>query len=160
MLASDPTSRRIPKIVGTDNGTFTGFSHMRVLTTAPDEVRELLAHWTEGSPLVVVALCAAWCDTCNEFRASFERIAEARPHIAFVWLDIEDDSDVCGDIDVENFPTLAIYRGDALLHFGISLPQQSTVARLVDEMANRTAGDSAVPDAVVNLPRTLRERFA
>jgi len=133
---------------------------MRVLTTAPDEVRELSAHWTEGSSLVVVALCAAWCDTCNEFRASFERIAEARPDVVFVWLDIEDDSDVCGDIDVENFPTLAIYRGDALLHFGISLPQQSTVARLVDEMANRSAGGSAAPDAVVNLPRTLRRRFA
>ena len=84
---------------------------------------------------------------------------ERRPDIVFVWLDIEDDSDVCGDIDVENFPTLAIYRGDALLHFGISLPQQSTVARLVDEMTNRTAGASA-PDAVVNLPRTLRRRFA
>ena len=133
---------------------------MRVLTTAPDEARELLAHWTEGSSLVVVALCAAWCDTCNEFRVSFERIAEARPHIVFVWLDIEDDSDVCGDIDVENFPTLAIYRGDALLHFGISLPQQSTVVRLVDEMTNRTAGASAAPDAVVDLPRTLRRRFA
>ena len=160
MLVPDPASRRIPKIVGTNNGTFTGFWHMRVLTTAPDEARELLAHWTEGSSLVVVALCAAWCDTCNEFRASFERIAEARPDILFVWLDIEDDSDVCGDIDVENFPTLAIYRGDALLHFGISLPQQSTVARLVDEMANRSAGGSAAPDAVVNLPRTLRRRFA
>jgi hypothetical protein len=46
------------------------------------------------------------------------------------------------------------------LHFGISLPQQSTVARLVDEMTNRTAGDSAGPDAVVNLPQTLRRRFA
>src|SRR5207253_4198881 len=96
MRVPDPRSRRIPKIVGTNNGTFTGFSHMRVLTTAPDEVRELSAHWTEGSSLVVVALCAAWCDTCNEFRASFERIAEARPDVVFVWLDIEDDSDVCG----------------------------------------------------------------
>jgi thioredoxin 1 len=136
------------------------FEAMRVLTTAPDEVRELLTHWTEGSSLVVVALCAAWCDTCNEFRTSFERIAERRPDIVFVWLDIEDDSDVCGDIDVENFPTLAIYRGDALLHFGVSLPQQSTVARLVDEMTNRTASGSAAPDAVVKLPRTLRRRFA
>jgi thioredoxin reductase (NADPH) len=133
---------------------------MQVLTTAADEVRELLVHWADDSSLVVVSLCAAWCDTCNEFRASFEQIAEARPLIAFLWLDIEDDSDVCGDIDVENFPTLAIYRGDALLHFGVSLPQQGTVARLIDEMSNRTAGRSAAPDAVVNLPRTLRRHFA
>ena len=124
---------------------------MRVLTTAADDVRELLTHWIEGSRLVVVALCAAWCDTCNEFRASFERIAEARPDIVFVWLDIEDDSDVCGDIDVENFPTLAIYRGDALLHFGVSLPQQGTVALLVDEMTNRSAGGSDAPWATLQL---------
>ena len=132
---------------------------MRVLTTAPDQVGELVAHWTAGSPLVVVALCAAWCDTCNEFRGSFERLAAARPHIVFVWLDIEDDSDVCGDIDVENFPTLTIYRGDALLHFGISLPLQNTITRLVDEMSHRTPVGTDAPEAVVNLPRTLRGRY-
>ena len=60
----------------------------------------------------------------------------------------------------ENFPTLAIYRGDALLHFGVSLPQQGTVARLVDEMTNRSAGGSDAPDAVVKLPLTLRRRLA
>lgn len=75
----------------------------------------------------------------------------------FVWLDIEDDSDICGDIDVENFPTLAIYRGDTLLHFGVSLPQEGTVARLVDAMA---AADSVAtaPDAVRELPRRLAQR--
>jgi thioredoxin reductase (NADPH) len=132
---------------------------MRVLTTAPEPLRELLAHWIEGSPLIVVALCAAWCDTCNEFRASFERIAEARPDIVFAWLDIEDDSDVCGDIDVENFPTLAIYRGDALLHFGVSLPQEGTVARLVDEMAMRTAGGVDAPEAARRLPAVLKRHL-
>jgi thiol-disulfide isomerase/thioredoxin len=79
--------------------------------TKIDPVGTYAVQWSEDSSLVVVALCAAWCDTCNEFRTSFERIAERRPDIVFVWLDIEDDSDVCGDIDVENFPTLAIYRG-------------------------------------------------
>ena len=133
---------------------------MRVLTTAPDEAREWLLRWSEGAPLVVVSLCAAWCDTCNEFRASFERIAEARPDAVFAWLDIEDDSDAFGDIEVENFPTLAIYRGNALLHFGVSLPQEGTVARLVDEMATRTAGAADAPEAVRRLPAALRLRMA
>ena len=132
---------------------------MSVLTTAPDKGRELLAHWIEGAPLVVVSLCAAWCDTCNEFRASFERIAEARPGIVFAWLDIEDDSDVCADIDVENFPTLGIYRGDVLLHFGVSLPQEGTVARLVDEMATRAAGSVDAPEAARRLPAVLKRRL-
>jgi thioredoxin reductase (NADPH) len=110
--------------------------------------------------MIVVCLCAAWCDTCTEFRIAFDRIARQRPDMRFVWLDIEDDSALCGDIDVENFPTLAIYRGDTLLHFGVSLPQEGTVARLVDAMAART--DAAAPakaaEAVLELPRRLAQR--
>lgn len=110
--------------------------------------------------MIVVCLCAAWCDTCTEFRVAFDRISAARPDMRFVWLDIEDDSEVCGDIDVENFPTLAIYRGDTLLHFGISLPQEGTVARLVDAMAARADAAAAanVADAVLELPRRLAQR--
>lgn len=106
---------------------------------------------------MVVCLCAAWCDTCAEFRVAFDRIAAARPAMRFVWLDIEDDSTVCGDIDVENFPTLAVYRGDALLHFGVSLPQEGMVARLVDAMVAADAV-AAAPDAVRELPRRLAQR--
>jgi len=108
--------------------------------------------------MMVVCLCAAWCDTCTEFRVAFDRIAAARPDMRFVWLDIEDDSQLCGDIDVENFPTLAIYRGDALLHFGVSLPLESMVARLIDAMAAGTAAAASAPDAVLQLPHRLGER--
>ena len=100
--------------------------------------------------MMVVCLCAAWCDTCTEFRVAFDRIAAARPDMRFIWLDIEDDSELCGDIDVENFPTLAIYRGGALVHFGVSLPQEGTVARLIDAMA--------AADAVLQLPQRLAQR--
>src|ERR1700693_5178188 len=110
---------------------------MSVLTTAAVDRRAIARGLLEASSLVVVALCAAWCDTCHEFRAAFERMAVARPGMLFVWLDIEDDSFVCGDIDIQNFPTLAIYRGDTLLHFGVSLPHEGTVARLIDEMGVR-----------------------
>ena len=106
--------------------------------------------------LVVVSLCADWCDTCKEFRDAFERIAAARPRISFVWLDIEDDSAIVGDVDVENFPTLAVYRGESVLHFGVSLPQEGTVARLVDAMAERTTTVVDAPDAVRELPKLFR----
>jgi thioredoxin reductase (NADPH) len=109
----------------------------------------------DGSSLVVVCLCAAWCDTCTAFRAPFERIAAARPHEVFVWLDIEDDSEICGDIDVENFPTIAVYRGERLLHYGVSLPQEGSVARLVDELATRTAALTDAPKPVLELSRAM-----
>jgi thioredoxin reductase (NADPH) len=108
--------------------------------------------------MIVVCLCAAWCDTCTEFRIAFDRIARQRPDMSFVWLDIEDDSALCGDIDVENFPTLAIYRGDTLLHFGVSLPQEGTVARLIDAMVTRADAAAGAPEAVLELPRRLAQR--
>ena len=76
-----------------------------------------------------------------------------RPAMLFVWLDIEDDHALAGQIDVENFPTLAIYRGDKLLHFGVSLPQQGVVARLIDELATRDEEVADAPPAVRDLPR-------
>ena len=115
----------------------------------------LKAYFAAGTTPLVVALCAAWCDTCNEFRTTLERIAKARPDLFFLWLDIEDDSEICGDIDVENFPTLAIYRGARLLHYGVSLPQEGTVARLIDGIAERREADAAAPQAVRDLPKRL-----
>lgn len=109
----------------------------------------------DDSSLIVVCFCAAWCDTCGEFRATLERIAATRPDQLFVWLDIEDDSALCGEIDVENFPTLAVYRGGGLLHYGVSLPQEGTVARLVDELAGRTESRLDAPRAVLELPAAL-----
>jgi thioredoxin 1 len=118
----------------------------------PDNLADRLS---DATSLVVVCLCAAWCDTCTAFRASFERIAAARPREVFVWLDVEDDSEICGDIDIENFPTLAVYRGGMLLHYGVSLPQEGSVARLIDEMATRTSAVVDAPRPVLELPQGL-----
>ena len=112
-----------------------------------------------GVSLLVVCLCAAWCDTCNEFRVAFERIAEARPQMLFLWLDIEDDAELVGETDIENFPTLAIYRGAAVLHFGVSLPQEATVARMVDALADRQVGVDDAPAPVRDLMSALRRQL-
>lgn len=107
--------------------------------------------------LTVVAFCAAWCRTCDEFRATFEALARARPHADFVWLDVEDDAELLDDIDVENFPTLAVYRGGATLHFGVSLPHGPVVARLLDAL-EAGAGEASAPESVRSLPQRLARR--
>ena len=115
----------------------------------------IASRWTDERT-AVVTLCAAWCDTCTEFCGTFEGIAAARPESLFIWLDIEDDAEICGDIDVENFPTLAIYRGDTLLHYGVSLAQEGAVARLIDELGAHAAPMAGAPEPVLQLPRALR----
>ena len=48
-----------------------------------------------------------------------------------MWIDIEDEAELVGAIDVENFPTLLIARGSEVLFFGTVTPHLSTLARLV-----------------------------
>jgi len=128
---------------------------MRVLTTSAGDRDSLKRAMGEAPQLVVVSLCAAWCDTCNEFRAAFERIAIARPQCAFVWVDIEDDAVIAGDIDIENFPTLAVFRDGQPTFFGVSLPHESTVLRLIDALLQSDPLAIDAPAAVAALSAAL-----
>ena len=103
----------------------------------------------------VIVLCAAWCDTCRTFRSSFERLAATRRDVQFVWLDIEDDNALVGDIDVENFTSVALFRGDVPVFFGATLPQEGVVASLLGALTQGEPVAVAVPDAVAALPRVL-----
>ena len=108
-----------------------------------------------GSHLLVVGLCAQWCGTCREFRPAFARIAAAQPRAHFLWLDVEDDAAVTDDIDVDNFPTLALYGPTGVLHYGVSLPHEHVVARLIESLLG--ARRNVPADAgVEQLPAVLR----
>lgn len=127
---------------------------MNLLTTAPQD-RATLATENAAGRLVVVTLCAAWCTTCTQFRAALEAMAQARPDVAFVWIDIEDDAEICGDVEVEDFPTLLAFRGDTILHFGTSVPLPNVVARVIDDLALRTEPMNDAPAVLAELRRAL-----
>lgn len=95
----------------------------------------------------VICLCADWCGTCREWRAAFDAAQAAHPGLHFAWVDIEDEADAMGDVDVETFPTLLVARGDTPLFLGPVLPSAAGVERLVASLleggANRPS--SAVP---------------
>jgi thioredoxin 1 len=118
------------------------------------EAGELTAALARDTRLVV-GLCAAWCNTCGEFREAFDELAQETSHTSFVWIDIEDDAEFAGEIEVENFPTIAVFHGDRLVHFGTSLPQKQIVVRLLasfDETSKTVSASAAVTG--------LRERIA
>jgi len=100
-----------------------------------------LAAWLEDGSWVVACLCAAWCDTCNGYRGAFDALAARHPDKHFVWIDIEDRADLVGDIDVENFPTLLIQRGDAVAFFGTVLPDARLAERLLQAQAEKSEAD-------------------
>src|SRR5262245_30479790 len=108
---------------------------------------------------LVVCLCAAWCDTCSEFRETFVRLSHAHPEADFVWLDVEDDAALIGELDIENFPTLAVYRGREPLFYGVTVPQEGVVARTLNSILEEKKPVTAVPKELAGLPGALRSRL-
>jgi thioredoxin 1 len=125
-----------------------------IFTTHADQstdLREALL----AREFLVVSLCAAWCGTCTDFSEAFAALAIDRPDATFVWIDIEDDAAIAGDIDVENFPTLAIFHRGRLLHFGISLPTKSVVSRVLSSLTSESPSIASDPQ-VERLPTLLQ----
>jgi thioredoxin 1 len=109
-------------------------------------------------PLTVYCLCAAWCGVCREYRAVFDAVAQRMPETQFAWVDVEDEAAVVDPVEVENFPTVLMARGDAAVFFGTVTPHAATLQRLV-EAASALPGDSGrLPDAATALARRLAGR--
>ena len=105
-----------------------------------------------------VCLCAAWCGTCDIYRPLFEELARAHPDVRFEWVDIEDESDLVGDLDVETFPTLLIADGQRALFLGPLLPQAPVLARLLASLqaAPGSAGAGGEAQGVFERVRAAR----
>lgn len=79
----------------------------------------------------VVCLCAAWCGVCREWLPLFTAQARAFPHMKFAWVDVEDEDEAMGDVDIETFPTLLVARGDDVLFLGPIPPSATQFARML-----------------------------
>jgi len=62
------------------------------------------------STVHVACLCAAWCHLCDDYRDVLRTVATEMNSCAVAiqwhWIDIEDEADLIGDVDIETFPTL------------------------------------------------------
>lgn len=110
---------------------------MPSLFLVPDNFHHLSAALAEDK-WVVACLCAGWCDVCKQYRAGFDAVADQHPDQQFVWIDIEDQADLVGDLDVENFPTILIQRGDIVVFYGTMLPEPRQVSRLLQAQIERS----------------------
>jgi len=83
----------------------------------------------------VACLCAGWCHLCDDYRAVLRSVAaETDPGAADLrwhWIDIEDEADLVGEVDVETFPTLVIADGAGVRFAGPLTPHPDTLRRLL-----------------------------
>jgi len=106
------------------------------------------------STVLVACLCAAWCRLCDSYRETFAQLREQHPGCRFVWVDIEDDAELLGDLDVETFPTFVIGVGSQLRFIGPVTPQLATAQRLIESvLQSGAASPGASPEAQALLSR-------
>lgn len=105
-------------------------------TLGPGNRKQVL-DWLIHDEWVIACLCAAWCGTCDSYRTTFDQLAARHPGKRFVWIDIEDEADVVGDIDVDNFPTLLVQRGEHVVFMGTVLPDLHIADRLLSALLEK-----------------------
>jgi thiol-disulfide isomerase/thioredoxin len=92
-------------------------------------------HPMPSTPIHVACLCAAWCRLCDEYAPVLDAIAgefaEAGHPVRVHWVDIEDQADLVGEVDVEDFPTLVITDGRVVRFAGPLTPQPDTLRRML-----------------------------
>ena len=103
--------------------------------------RRPLAEALRNYSWVVSCLCANWCGSCREYEAAFQAWAARYPQHHFVWIDIEDQADLVGDLDIDNFPTLLIERGATVAFFGPMEPDTRLAERILLAQVDKSDAD-------------------
>jgi thioredoxin 1 len=97
----------------------------------------------------VACLCAAWCRTCDDYRPVFasvvERLRADWPALRSHWIDIEDEAELLGDVDVVDFPTIVVAVEGHALFAGAITPQPSTLERVVRNALSASISAAALP---------------
>ena len=131
---------------------------MTALTLEANNRRQVAEWLLDNDTWTVACLCAAWCDTCQAYRATFDALAARHPQQHFIWIDIEDQADLVDDFNVENFPTLLVQRGDRVAFFGIVLPELRVAELLLLAQFEKNDAELAAA-AANNVVPNLRQRL-
>jgi thioredoxin 1 len=115
-----------------------------------------------ASPVHIACLCAAWCRVCEGYQAVFDEVrrgwTETGPWIQWHWIDIEDESERVGDLDIETFPMLLVADAQGVRFAGPVTPEAHTLRRLLKALLDAHEAlprRPPVPEAVAALGRRL-----
>jgi thioredoxin 1 len=99
----------------------------------------------------VICLCAEWCGACRDWRDTFMQVAAAQPRLRFAWVDVEDEADAMGDIDIETFPTILIARAQQPMFLGPVQPSGAQLTRLIASLRENPPRSPALPEGAAAL---------
>lgn len=69
--------------------------------------------------VIVACFCAEWCSTCKKYKINYSQLDKIFPKITFLWIDIDDNSNLAEFYTIENFPTILIEDVEGVRFFGV-----------------------------------------
>jgi thioredoxin 1 len=125
----------------------------------------MLAAMTEQpppGPVHVACLCAAWCRTCDGYAPVFQQVLQGlrteHPALVLHWIDIEDEAELLGDLDIETFPTIVVADAAAVRFAGPLTPQPETLQRLLRAVLSVPSPTKPPAPEVQAFAQRLRQR--
>ena len=85
---------------------------MRTLAT-PAEFDAVLTEAAKAGQTVVVDFTATWCGPCQKIAPTFEALAKEFPHVVFVKVDVDENSETAEACNVSAMPTFKAFRDKA-----------------------------------------------
>ncbi|MCX7214160.1 MAG: thioredoxin family protein [Burkholderiales bacterium] len=114
----------------------------------------------------IACLCAAWCRLCDQHAPMWEQVTSAllAKHGGLLrhWIDIEDESELVGDFEVETFPTVVVVGPEGVRFAGPLTPQPDTLHRLLRATVLDAPADAFWPGVAPEIEafaQRLRERI-
>jgi thioredoxin 1 len=97
----------------------------------------------------IACLCAAWCRLCDDYAKVVEQVKPGFDapgvRLRWHWIDIEDEAELLGDLDIETFPTWVIADAEQVRFAGPVEPQPETLRRLLRATVSEAAPASEWP---------------
>lgn len=126
----------------------------------------------DGAPttIEVACLCAGWCRVCDGYAPVLEQVTDevaaelAARGVALRrhWIDIEDEAELLGELDIETFPTVVVLDASAVRFAGTLTPQADTLRRILRATVTEAGAQArwpAVDSAFGDFARKLRDRL-
>ncbi len=84
-----------------------------------NDAAQIAAYLNDNTVQLIVGLGAEWCSLCDSVRPRFAVLAAAaHPAEHWLWLNLEEHSELLGDFMPQTLPLLWVYQGSKLVAHG------------------------------------------
>ena len=82
--------------------------------------------------VTLVDFFATWCGPCKMLTPELEKLAEARPNIKVIKVDVDEFPELAGDFNVRVVPTLILFKNGSNINVPTGYKPLPSLTKLVD----------------------------